>query len=71
MQSERNIRGGTKLPDAHGHGAETAMRSEKGVGYLARHANRLMIANDRLIKIEGDEVYFEYKDCCYRVALAG
>ncbi|MFO7901692.1 MAG: transposase [Planctomycetota bacterium] len=32
------------------------------VGYLARYAKRVVIANDRLIKIEDGEVYFSYKD---------
>ena len=29
---------------------------------LAGYANRVVIANDRLIKIENGEVYFSYKD---------
>ena len=32
------------------------------VGYLARYANRVVIANNRLMGIEGDEVLFRYKD---------
>ncbi|MGM0490891.1 MAG: transposase [Planctomycetota bacterium] len=32
------------------------------VSYLARYANRVVIANDRLIKIEDGEVFFSYKD---------
>ncbi|MFO7904189.1 MAG: transposase, partial [Pirellulaceae bacterium] len=43
-------------------GVETGTPSEKVVSYLARYANRVVIANDRLIKIEGGEVYFSYKD---------
>jgi len=41
---------------------ETGTPSEKVVSYLARYANRVVIANDRLIKIEDGEVYFSYKD---------
>ena len=43
-------------------GVETGTPSEKVVSYLARYANRLVIANDRLIKIEDGEVFFRYKD---------
>ena len=41
---------------------ETGSPSEKVVSYLARYASRVVIANDRLIKIEDGEVHFSYKD---------
>ncbi|MGM0489679.1 MAG: transposase [Planctomycetota bacterium] len=45
-----------------GHARIAGTPSEKVVSYLARYANRVAIANDRLIKIEGGEMHFSYKD---------
>ena len=38
---------------------ETAVRT---VNYLARYVNRVAISNDRLIRIDGEDVLFRYKD---------
>jgi hypothetical protein len=35
---------------------------EKVLGYLGRYINRVALANERLIKIEGEVVYFRYED---------
>lgn len=35
---------------------------EKVVRYIGRYTHRIAISNSRLIKIENDEVYFNYKD---------
>ncbi|MFO7907494.1 MAG: transposase [Planctomycetota bacterium] len=58
---------GKTRPCGHRHvwrpeGVETGTPSEKVAGYLARYANRVVIANDRLTKIEDGEVFFSYKD---------
>lgn len=36
--------------------------AEKVLGYLGRYVNRVALANERLVKIEGDQVYFRYQD---------
>ena len=36
--------------------------SERGLQYLARYTHRVAISNDRLLKLEEDEVHFRYKD---------
>jgi hypothetical protein len=35
---------------------------EKVLGYLGRYVNRVALANQRIVKIEGDYVYFRYED---------
>lgn len=35
---------------------------EKVLGYLGRYINRVALANERIVKIEGDGVYFRYQD---------
>jgi hypothetical protein len=35
---------------------------EKVLGYLGRYINRVALANERIVKIEGDEVSFRYED---------
>jgi hypothetical protein len=35
---------------------------EKVLGYLGRYVNRVALANERIVKIEGEFVYFRYED---------
>jgi hypothetical protein len=35
---------------------------EKVLGYLGRYVNRVALANERIVKIEGENVYFRYED---------
>jgi hypothetical protein len=35
---------------------------EKVLGYLGRYVNRVALANERIVKIEGEDVYFRYED---------
>lgn len=36
--------------------------AEKVLGYLGRYINRVALANERIVKIEGEAVYFRYED---------
>jgi hypothetical protein len=36
--------------------------TEKVLGYLGRYVNRVALANERIVKIEGENVYFRYED---------